>query len=67
MAHQQLLEKARKGAIDFVKAYQVWADGLKPMFIEILGPPAKTDHAPPSTGDPSAKPRQAAPQNQHLL
>jgi lysophospholipase L1-like esterase len=37
-----------------VKGYQVWADGLKPMFTEILGPPASTDHAPPPTGDPSA-------------
>ena len=34
--------------------YQVWADALKPIFIEILGPPAATDHAPPPTGDPSA-------------
>jgi len=40
-----------------LKGYQVWADGLKPIFTEILGPPAKTDHAPPPTGDPSAKPR----------
>ena len=39
-----------------VKAYQIWADGLKPIFTEILGPPAKTDHAPPPTGDPSSKP-----------
>ncbi len=38
-----------------VKAYQVWADALKPIFTELLGPPAKTDHAPPPTGDPSAK------------
>jgi lysophospholipase L1-like esterase len=38
-----------------VKGYQVWADGLKPILIELLGPPAKTDHAPPPTGDPSAK------------
>lgn len=37
-----------------VKGYQVWADGLKPLFTEILGPPAQTDHAPPPTGDPSA-------------
>ena len=36
-----------------VKAYQIWADGLKPIFTEILGPPAKTDHAPQPTGDPS--------------
>jgi lysophospholipase L1-like esterase len=37
-----------------VKTYQVWADALKPIFTEILGPPAKTDQAPPPTGDPSA-------------
>lgn len=37
-----------------VKGYQVWADGLKPLLNELLGPPAKTDHAPPPTGDPSA-------------
>jgi lysophospholipase L1-like esterase len=36
-----------------LKAYQIWADGLKPIFTEILGPPAPTDHAPPPTGDPS--------------
>lgn len=33
--------------------YQVWADALKPIFTELLGPPAATDHAPPPTGDPS--------------
>ena len=38
-----------------LKAYQVWADALKPIFTELLGPPAKTDHAPPPTGDPRAK------------
>ena len=38
-----------------LKAYQVWADALKPIFTEVLGPPARTDHAPPPTGDPSAK------------
>ena len=37
-----------------LKGYQVWADALKPIFIELLGPPAKEDHAPPPTGDPSA-------------
>jgi lysophospholipase L1-like esterase len=37
-----------------VKGYQVWADGLKPIFTEVLGPSAATDHAPPPTGDPSA-------------
>jgi lysophospholipase L1-like esterase len=38
-----------------LKAYQVWADALKPILTELLGPPAKTDHAPPPTGDPSAQ------------
>ena len=38
-----------------VKGYQVWADALKPVFTELLGPPAATDHAPPPTGDPSAQ------------
>jgi lysophospholipase L1-like esterase len=37
-----------------VKGYQVWADALKPLFTELLGAPAKEDHAPPPTGDPSA-------------
>ena len=37
-----------------VKGYQIWADALKPIFTELLGPPATTDHAPPPTGDPSA-------------
>ena len=38
-----------------VKGYQVWADALKPIFTEVLGPPGKEDHAPPPTGDPSAR------------
>ncbi len=37
-----------------IKGYQVWADALKPIFGELLGPPAKEDHAPPPTGDPRA-------------
>ena len=37
-----------------VKGYQVWADALKPIFRKLLGAPAKEDHAPPPTGDPSA-------------
>jgi lysophospholipase L1-like esterase len=36
-----------------VRGYQVWADGLKPILTELLGPPASEDHAPPPTGDPS--------------
>jgi lysophospholipase L1-like esterase len=38
-----------------VNGYQVWADALKPVFTELLGPPASEDHAPPPTGDPSAR------------
>jgi lysophospholipase L1-like esterase len=37
-----------------VNAYQLWADALKPALTELLGSPAKEDHAPPPTGDPSA-------------
>ena len=40
-----------------LKGYQVWADALKPIFTELLGPPAATDHAPPPTGDPGARMR----------
>jgi lysophospholipase L1-like esterase len=38
-----------------LNGYQVWADALKPVFTELLGPPASEDHAPPPTGDPSAR------------
>jgi lysophospholipase L1-like esterase len=38
-----------------VKGYQLWADALKPLLTELLGPPATTDQAPPPTGDPSAR------------
>ena len=44
-----------------LKGYQVWADALKPIFTELLGPPAKEDHAPPPTGDPSVKNRSTLP------
>jgi lysophospholipase L1-like esterase len=37
-----------------VAGYQLWADALKPILTESLGPPAGVDHAPPPTGDPSA-------------
>lgn len=36
------------------KGYQVWADALKPILTQLLGPPAKEDRAPPPTGDPRA-------------
>jgi lysophospholipase L1-like esterase len=38
-----------------ISGYQVWADALKPIFVELLGPPGKQDYAPPPTGDPSAR------------
>jgi hypothetical protein len=39
------------------KGYQVWADALKPMLREILGPPGAEDFAPAPTGDPGARAR----------
>jgi len=38
-----------------VKAYQIWADALKPILTELLGPPVAVDRAPPPTGNPSAE------------
>ncbi len=38
-----------------LEGYQVWAGALKPVLTELLGPPATEDHAPPPTGDPSAR------------
>jgi len=38
-----------------IKGYQIWADALKPIFNELLGPPAKEDHAPPPTGNPGIR------------
>jgi len=38
-----------------IKGYQVWADSLKPVFTELLGPPRQEDHAPPPSGDPSTR------------
>jgi lysophospholipase L1-like esterase len=34
------------------KGYLVWADALKPVLTEVLGPPSGEDQAPPATGDP---------------
>jgi lysophospholipase L1-like esterase len=38
-----------------IRGYQVWADALKPILHELLGPPAKEDHAPPPTGNPAVR------------
>jgi lysophospholipase L1-like esterase len=40
-----------------IKGYQVWADALKPLFRQLVGAPAKSDHSPAPTGDPSATKR----------
>ena len=45
----------RDGLHPTVAGYQVWADALRPLLTELLGPPAGEDHAPPPTGDPSAQ------------
>jgi (4-O-methyl)-D-glucuronate---lignin esterase len=37
-----------------VKGYQVWADALKPVFTELLGPPGQTGQAPLPEGVPAA-------------
>ena len=63
-----------------LKGYQIWADGLRPLIAERLGPPASVDRAPPPTGDPSGRARaqaaftpsaikgrlQVAPDHRHL-
>jgi lysophospholipase L1-like esterase len=37
-----------------LKGYRIWADALKPLLTELLGPRSTEDRAPPPTGDPSA-------------
>jgi cephalosporin-C deacetylase-like acetyl esterase/lysophospholipase L1-like esterase len=37
-----------------VSGYQIWADALRPVLTELLGPPAATDSAPAPTGNPAA-------------
>lgn len=47
------------------RGYEVWAEGLRPILAEWLGPPANEDHAPPPTGDPSVRPqRESTPKKQ---
>jgi lysophospholipase L1-like esterase len=54
--HGRLFEgMSADGLHPTVKAYQIWADALKPILMERLGPPAAVDLAPPPTGDPSAR------------
>lgn len=37
-----------------VKAYQIWADALKPTLLQVLGSPAAVDLAPPPSADPAS-------------
>jgi lysophospholipase L1-like esterase len=37
------------------KGFQVWADALKPIFTELLGPPAAVDRSPPPSTNPAAR------------
>jgi lysophospholipase L1-like esterase len=46
---------ARDKLHPLLNGYQVWADALRPLLTELLGPPASEDQAPPPTGDPSAR------------
>jgi lysophospholipase L1-like esterase len=36
-----------------ITGYQIWADALKPLLTEWLGPPANDDKAPPASGIPT--------------
>jgi lysophospholipase L1-like esterase len=44
-----------------LKGYEVWAEALKPIFAELLGPPGDVDYGPPPTGDPKAGAAGAGP------
>ncbi len=54
-SHGVLLPGMTKDGLHLTaKGYQLWADALKPILLERLGPKAQEDQAPPPTGDPSA-------------
>ncbi|HEU4617885.1 MAG TPA: GDSL-type esterase/lipase family protein [Gammaproteobacteria bacterium] len=48
-------ELSKDGLHPSLAAYQIWADALRPILTERLGPPADRDAAPAPTGDPAAK------------
>lgn len=39
-----------------LQGYQAWAEALRPLLTELLGPPANEDFAPPATGVPATNP-----------
>jgi len=57
-ANGTLVEGVTGDGLHLVRpGFEVWAEALKPVLTELLGPPAATDHAPPPTGDPSVAER----------
>ena len=51
----KLLEGMSKDGLHLEEpGYEVWAAALKPIFIEVMGPPAEQDLAPLPTGNPAA-------------
>jgi lysophospholipase L1-like esterase len=38
-----------------LEGYRMWAERLRPILLELLGPPASTDLAPPPTGNPGVR------------
>ena len=56
VSNSELLPGMSEDGLHFTeKSYQIWADALKPILEEFLGPPSSNDESPPPTGDPSAK------------
>jgi len=56
---QAILKDGDKDALHLgVKGYQVWAT-TEADLTNLLGPPAREDHAPPATGDPKVANRSA--------
>jgi lysophospholipase L1-like esterase len=50
-----LLDTMSSDGLHLSKAgYAVWAEALRPVLTELLGPPAADDQAPPPTGNPAA-------------
>ena len=46
-----LLDEVSSDGLHLSEAgYEVWADALRPVLTELLGPPAAADQAPPATG-----------------
>lgn len=51
--HEGMMD-ARDRLHPTLEGYRIWAEALRPVLAELLGPPSKEDRAPAPTGDPSA-------------